>query len=1405
VTIAIQPESSPRPRSPMRARLLQALAQRRAAPPGIPRRDPATGPVPASYAQAGLWLVTQLEQGPSAYNVPLPVRLRGRLDVAALRGALTGVAARHEALRTTFTEQDGQVYQSIAGPAPVPLPVTDLTAADDAAREQAVARELTAAQTEPFDLFAGPVLRAGLLRLAPEEHLLLLTVHHIACDGWSVPILHAELAAGYNAAVRGTAADLPPLPVQYADYARWQREQLDPAELGRLTSYWRRRLDGAALTLPTDRPDGPAASTRGGMCSVPVPAEITARLDAIAREAGASRFMTVTGLLSLVLAGYTGQRDLLLGSTHAQRQQPELQSLIGLFNNAFPVRSDVSGNPSFRQLLARARRDLVADYQGSALPFGLLVDALRPERSGNRTPLIRVHFQLEERAGTATAYEQLPDWDGLTAQGLVPEFVAAKFDLNFMVRADQEAMALDLVYSTDLFDAATAGQLAGQFARTAAAVGADPDRGIEDLLLPALGRPQASITVSAAPAAASPVPASPVPASSDAAPAAGEPAPELLARVLDAWRQALGRDDVHPYADFFDIGGSSFTAIKVRRLLGGTVPLAELFRHRTAAALAAYLGGGAPDEDAGRLLWSLTPDESSATTTIVAIPYAGGNATVYQPLADALPPRFRLWAASLPGHEGEEDFIEFSEATRQLAAEVRCRVAGPVIVYGHCAGASLAVALAQELEEGGADLKAVYVGASLTDPDAAQNLSRVTDSPSEELYEYIKAIGGFDGPLDDADRRQVIAALRHDMAGATQFQAAGHAAADDGTARRLQAPVHCVLGAADPVTPDPEHSYAGWSVFGDTVTLDVIDGGHYFARDHAADLAGVIDRTSRQAVPSTVPVICLPHTGAGASFFHPWQQQLAGQADIIAPDLAGHEKRFGDEPHRTTAEAVADLLPRVLAALGERDDVVVFGHCLGATVAFELAEGLIARGVRIRHLILSGAPGPTVPRQRRTTGLPDEEFLARLEELASYSHPALADPEMAALLLPVLRADQEMYETYQRASVEPLDVPVTVLRGSADQLVSAADTEQWQQATTQPVRYRELAGGHMYLADDAGTVLDLIAEVARTPAAGSAPQPDPNPAPAPARPEPQPRSEASPAPAEETTPDATPEPQTGPEVSQALAEERLAALLAAEYPQPDWGLPDAGAPARHECSEDLGAVSDACVLAAVAVVLGRYHGLPVTALAVREPHRADAAPPGPALVALPTGLQAPAGDLLAAAAQALDVPWPRLDDTLTAMLGGTAEDSATGNSAPVVELRFGLHGEPDGGRALTLTVVAAPGQHLRLLAAARRDVIGPRAAVQFTRSVAHVAGQLAAAGPDAGLDSLELLSDAERVLVRRLGTARREPPAESRRIDQLVADRAAAAPSATAITDGRSRLSYGALDTAASRTAHALR
>jgi surfactin synthase thioesterase subunit len=1047
-----------------RALLRELLANRRGKADRIRRRD-GHGPACSSFAQARLWLVDQLEQGASAYHVPLPIRFRGPLDTAALGASLSDIVRRHEALRTAFRQDEDGVLQIVQPAEPVPLPVTDLAGMAADAQLAAVRQALSDEQTRAFDLSRGPLLRARLLRLAPAEHVLLIAVHHIGFDGWSVPIFHTELANGYNARASGASLQPVELPLQYANYAVWQRERMTGAALDKLLGYWTDRLAGVRpLELPTDRPVAEVTSTYGGTRSTGLSAATMARLTGIAKAEGASLTMAMSAILAVLFSRYTGQEDVALGTTSAARDRAELHQMIGFFANTFVVRADVSGAPTFRQMLQRTRATALSDYAHAALPFDLLVDHLRPQRVGNRMPLIRVHFQVEESTGTLSAYEELPSYAGVQAEGMVPDFVTAKFDLSFTLRAAADGSMIDVVYSADLYDGSTIERMLDHLRGLIEGLVADPDRIVAELPIPRLTTPGGGADAARQPAAGQP------PAEVDSA---------TIERVRAIWREVLDVTEIGLHDDFFDLGGNSFAMIKVRRALGGGFPMVELFRHRTVLGLAGYLDGlsGTGAEHGQRLLHELTPPDRTADLTLVCLPYAGGNATAYQPLADRLPGRFAVWAASLPGHEaGDEDteLLSLPDATTQLADEVAERVTGPMIIYGQCAGASLAISLARELEDRGVQLRAAYLGASLTDPDAAANLPLATDSDDAQLYGYIRAIGGFDGPLEWADVQQVLRALRHDMVDATRFQMVSHAQPP----RKVRAPVSCLLGDADPATPDFATRYRDWELFAESVELEVLPGaGHYFIRDRADEVAMIIDRDN-QPETQRIPLICLPFAGAGASVFYPWRTSSADQLEIIPVELPGHEKRFAEDLVRGVPEAVDGLVTDVLRVLGGRRRVILFGHCLGGVLAYEVAHRLVdTAGIEVAHLVVSGTPGPSVRRELRATGLPDAEFLARVNELAGYRHPALDDPAMREFLLPVLRADLEMYESYRCATNAPLPAPITAIRGRDDELVSAADAAAWRTATTDALRLIDVPGGHMYLTDHVEQVLKLAREI----------------------------------------------------------------------------------------------------------------------------------------------------------------------------------------------------------------------------------------------------------------------------------------------------------------------------------------
>ncbi|MFP5285881.1 MAG: condensation domain-containing protein, partial [Thermoanaerobaculia bacterium] len=423
----------------------------------VPRR----GLLPLSLQQQRLWLVERLTPDGSPYAIPYAFRLRGALDPAALASALGALTARHEVLRTRFVERDGQPWQEVLPPAPFALIVEDL--GEGAAREEAM---------RPFDLAAEPPFRARLARVNAEDHVLFLTLHHIASDGWSEEILLNELSALY------AGEELPALPVQYADYAAWQRAWPEELLAERL-SYWTRQLAGAApLELPTDRPRPPVETFRGGSVPVEVPASVAAGLRVLARERNVTLFMLLLAAWQSVLHRNTGQDDVIVGSPVANRDQPEIRGLVGFFVNLLALRADFSGDPSFAELLEQVRRVSLEAYDHADVPFDRLVDELRLERDLSRHPIFQALFGL--RNGEAPAL-RLP---GVEAERLAPATEASKLDLSLgLVDAEEGSFTGAIEYNADLFDRATVERLAGHLVNVLAAVAANPAQRVSEIPL----------------------------------------------------------------------------------------------------------------------------------------------------------------------------------------------------------------------------------------------------------------------------------------------------------------------------------------------------------------------------------------------------------------------------------------------------------------------------------------------------------------------------------------------------------------------------------------------------------------------------------------------------------------------------------------------------------------------------------------------------------------------------------------------------------------------------------------------------------------------------------------------------------------------------------------------------------
>ncbi len=485
--------------APTVAGLARAVEELRAAAPGgpggappivaLPR--PESGPVemPLSFAQERLWFLERMEQGAAAYNMLSALRLHGRLDVAALRRAVAEMVRRHETLRTVFAVRDGEPVQRIRPWRAPELPVIDLSGLPAAARELEVAGIVRREERRRFDLVRGPLFRPALLRAGAADHVFLASMHHIVSDAWSLGVTVRELATFYrreaDPAGRAGRAPAPP-PVQYADFAVWQREWLRGAALEAQLAYWRSRLAGArrVLDLPTDRPRPPVLSSRGEVIDQRLPRALADRLRELARRGGATLFMVLMAGFQALLERYTGQGDLTVGTTIANRARSELEGLIGFFVNALALRGDLSDDPSFERLLDRVREESLGAYDHQDLPFEKLVHELQPERDLSRSPLFQVLLQLQN-----APVERL-ELPGLVLSPVTRESSNAKFDLIlnlFEGPFENRALFAQWRYRTDLFDRSTVERMGRHLAGLLAAAADDPGRPISRLPLLAPG------------------------------------------------------------------------------------------------------------------------------------------------------------------------------------------------------------------------------------------------------------------------------------------------------------------------------------------------------------------------------------------------------------------------------------------------------------------------------------------------------------------------------------------------------------------------------------------------------------------------------------------------------------------------------------------------------------------------------------------------------------------------------------------------------------------------------------------------------------------------------------------------------------------------------------------------------
>jgi len=474
-TSSLAPDLTPEQRELLQLRLQRLQKNKRAAlRERIPPRAADSVIFPLSFTQQTLWFIQQLDPSNATYNMPGAIRFNGPLDERALSESISEVVSRHESLRTKFVVTDGSPMQMVSPPQPFAVEVVDLTNFQEGEREAEIQRLIRREARKPFDLTQGPLLRVTLMRLDPQEHVLSLNMHHIVSDGWSIGIFVREVAALYEALLEGRVSPLDPLRIQYGDYTLWQRERLRGEALEEQLNFWKKRLGGRlpVVELPADRPRSPSGNVRGAVQDLLLDESLTGALNLLSARHGATLFMTMLTAFNTLLYRYTGQEDILVGSPTANRSRAELEGLIGFFANTIVVRTDLSGAPTFTELLARVKETTLAAYAHQETPFEKLVEELQPERDLSRNPLFQVMFMMSNTP------KQAIELKGLKISVIEVSNDTAGFDLSMSVVEDEGRLRVSIEYDTDLFDAPTVGRMLSHTRNLLCGIVADPGRRI---------------------------------------------------------------------------------------------------------------------------------------------------------------------------------------------------------------------------------------------------------------------------------------------------------------------------------------------------------------------------------------------------------------------------------------------------------------------------------------------------------------------------------------------------------------------------------------------------------------------------------------------------------------------------------------------------------------------------------------------------------------------------------------------------------------------------------------------------------------------------------------------------------------------------------------------------------------
>jgi thioesterase domain-containing protein len=639
---------------------------------------------PLSFSQQRLWLLDQIDPGTPAYNVSRHVRIYGRLDAVALERGLDDIVRRHEALRTRIALIDDEPAQVVGRPAPFALESADLRGLPAAAREEAL-RELSHGEAcHRFDLTRDLMLRARLVLLDAEEHALLLTFHHIAVDGWSIEIFMDELGAAYEAHCAGCEPALAELPIQYSDYATWQRERPeDPADL----AYWHAALEAAPplLQLPSDRPRPLVPTFAGASIAAMVPRALADEIAALGRAGGATTFMVLLAAFDALLVRYGCGEDLVVGTPIAGRSRPELEPLIGFFVNTLALRVDCSGDPTLSELLERVKAVTLGAFERQAVPFERVVEAVHPRRIPGANALVQVLFALQ------SATRERSTLGGLRLERIPADNRTAKFDLTLSISEMREGLELRCEYSTALFDEATIRRLFADYEAVLAAFAAAPGSRISALPAHADSRPaEASLLATAETAAATALPAE-----------AGAPLDAQVGEPLRAlWEALLGTTPIGADDDFFELGGHSLAAARLLaecgRRFGRRVPFGEFYAAPTLRALARSLSAPAEPGPVG-LLWRLRTAGERVPFFFLHGDTAGGG-PYCRKIARGLGPDQPFYAFAPHASDGGPMPPSIGAMADDYIARIQAlQSSGPYRIGGFCHGGTVAFEIAQRL------------------------------------------------------------------------------------------------------------------------------------------------------------------------------------------------------------------------------------------------------------------------------------------------------------------------------------------------------------------------------------------------------------------------------------------------------------------------------------------------------------------------------------------------------------------------------------------------------------------------------------------------------------------------------------------------------------------------------------